>query len=115
VVDTTVQPKAIAHPTDVRLRHRALEKLVDLAQRHHVPLRQSYRRVAKCAAIMVGGYTHAHQFTSARRELEFLRIRLGRVIRGILRWIGRQRHPRGTLCRLVRPGGADAFPASPAA
>jgi IS5 family transposase len=27
-VDTTVQPKAIAHPTDARLMHRALEKLV---------------------------------------------------------------------------------------
>jgi hypothetical protein len=39
VVDTTVQPKAIAHPTDARLCHRALEKLVDLARRHHVPLR----------------------------------------------------------------------------
>src|SRR5215469_17128877 len=34
VVDTTVQPKAIAHPTDARLCHRALEKLVDLAARH---------------------------------------------------------------------------------
>ena len=52
VVDTTVQPKAIAHPTDARLCHRALEKLVDLARRHHVPLRQSYRRVAKRAVIM---------------------------------------------------------------
>src|SRR5262249_8904222 len=30
VVDTTVQPKAIAHPTDARLCHRVLEKLVDL-------------------------------------------------------------------------------------
>jgi hypothetical protein len=47
VVDTTVQPKAIAHPTDARLCHRALEKLVDLAERNNVPLRQSYRRVAK--------------------------------------------------------------------
>ena len=28
VMDTTVQPKAIAHPTDARLMHRALEKLV---------------------------------------------------------------------------------------
>src|ERR1044071_6961791 len=62
VVDTTVQPKAIAHPTDARLCHRALEKLVDLAKRYGVPLRQSYRRVAKRAAIMVGRYTHAHQF-----------------------------------------------------
>jgi transposase, IS5 family len=28
VVDTTVQEKAIAHPTDARLTHRAIEKLV---------------------------------------------------------------------------------------
>ena len=87
VVDTTVQPKAIAHPTDARLCHRALEKLVDLAQRHDVPLRQSYRRVAKRAAIMVGRYTHAHQFTRARRALKFLRTRLGRMIRDIRRKI----------------------------
>ena len=67
--------------------HRALEKLVDLARRQHVPLRQSYRRVAKRAAIMVGRYTHAHQFKRARRALKFLRIRLGRVIRDIRRRI----------------------------
>jgi transposase, IS5 family len=87
VVDTTVQPKAVAHPTDARLCHRALEKLVELARRHQVPLRQSYRRVAKRAAIRVGRYTHAHQFKRARRELRFLRIRLGRVIRDIRRKI----------------------------
>ena len=87
VVDTTVQPKAIAHPTDAQLCHRALEKLVDLARHNKVPLRQSYRRVAKRAAIMVGRYTHAHQFKRARRELKFLRIRLGRVIRDIRRKI----------------------------
>jgi len=87
VVDTTVQPKAIAHPTDARLCHRALEKLIDLARRHQVPLRQSYRRLAKRAAIMVGRYTHAHQFKRARRALKFLRTRLGRVIRDIRRKI----------------------------
>jgi transposase, IS5 family len=87
VVDTTVQPKAIAHPTDARLLHRALIKLVDLAKRNGVPLRQSYLRVAKRAAIMVGRYTHAHQFKRARRQLKFLRIRLGRVIRDISRQI----------------------------
>jgi hypothetical protein len=47
-------------------------KLVDLAGRHCVPLRQSYRRVAKRAALMVGRYTHAHQFKRARRALKFL-------------------------------------------
>jgi len=87
VVDTTVQPKAIAHPTDARLLHRAMVKLVELARRNDVPLRQSYRRLAKRAAIMVGRYTHAHQFKRARRALKFLRTRLGRVIRDIRRRI----------------------------
>src|SRR6202022_4222167 len=85
VVDTTVQEKAIAHPTDARLMHRAIEKLVDLAKRKGVKLRQSYLRLAKRAAIMVGRYTHAHQFNRAKRELKFLRIRLGRLIRDINR------------------------------
>jgi IS5 family transposase len=87
VVDTTVQEKAIAHPTDARLTHRAIEQLVDLAKREGVELRQSYLRLAKRAAIMVGRYTHAHQFKRARRQLKFLRIRLGRIIRDIGRKI----------------------------
>ena len=87
VVDTTVQPKAVAHPTDARLMHRAITKLVELAKRNRVPLRQSYLRLAKRAAIMVGRYTHAHQFKRARRQLKFLRTRLGRIIRDIHRKI----------------------------
>ena len=87
VVDTTVQPKAVAHPTDARLMHRAIIKLVGLAKRNRVPLRQSYLRLAKRAAIMIGRYIHAHQFKRARRQLKFLRTRLGRLIRDICRKI----------------------------
>jgi len=87
VADTTVQPKAIAHPTDARLMYRAIEKLGALAKREEVPLRQSYLRVGKRAAIMVGRYIHAHQFKRARRMLRFLRTRLGRLIRDIGRKI----------------------------
>ncbi|WP_145963851.1 transposase, partial [Bradyrhizobium algeriense] len=76
-VDTTVQPKAVAYPTDVRLMHRALIKLVDLAHKCGVRLRQSYRRVAQHALIRIGRYLHAHQFKRANRELRFLRARLG--------------------------------------
>jgi transposase, IS5 family len=86
-IDTTVQEKAIAHPTDARLTHRAIEKLVELAKREGVELRQSYLRLAKRAAIMVGRYTHAHQFKCAGRELKFLRTRLGRIIRDARRKI----------------------------
>jgi hypothetical protein len=86
-VDTTVQPKAVAHPTDARLMHRAITKLVGFAKRNRVPLRQSYLRLAKRAAIMVGRYTHAHRFKRARRQLKSLRTRLGRIIRDIRRKI----------------------------
>ncbi len=87
-VHTTVQPKAVAHPTDARLMHRAITKLVvGLAKRNRVPLRQSYLRLAKRAAVMVGRYTHAHQFKRARRQLKFLRTRLGRIIRDTRRKI----------------------------
>ncbi len=55
--------------------------MLDLAQKCGVRLRQSYRRVAKHAAIRIGRYLHAHQFKRATRELRFLRFRLGRVIR----------------------------------
>ena len=36
VVDTTVQPKEVAHPTDARLLHRAIDKLADQIGRAHV-------------------------------------------------------------------------------
>ena len=60
---------------------------IDPAKRKGIRLRQSYLRVPKQAAIMVGRYTHAHQFKRARRALKFLRTRLGRVIRDIRRKI----------------------------
>jgi hypothetical protein len=66
-VDITVQPKAIANLTDARLLHRALVKLVAMGKREGITLRQSYVRVAKRAAIMIGRYSHAHQFKRARR------------------------------------------------
>jgi hypothetical protein len=71
VVDTTVQPKAIAHPTDARLCHRALEKLVDLAKRNNVPLRQSYARLTKRVAIIVGRYTHAKGYRGHNHQHKF--------------------------------------------
>jgi len=100
-VDTTVQPKAVAHPTDARLMHRAIEKLVALARREGVPLRQSYVRVAKRASIMVGRYSHAHQFKRARRALKFLRTRLGRLIRDIRRKIDGDKELEARFGRLL--------------
>jgi len=84
-VDTTVQPKNVTHPTDAKLMLKAIEQLGRLAKEHDVPLRQSYVRVAKRAALMAGRYAHAKQFKRCNRELRFLRTRLGRLIRDIRR------------------------------
>src|SRR5579863_6792385 len=67
IVDTTVQPKAVAFPTDAKLMHRARELLARLAKRHGVPLRQSYARVGKRALMAYQRYAHAKQFKRANR------------------------------------------------
>ncbi len=88
VIDTTVQEKAIAFPTDARLMQRARERLVRLAKEHGVRLRQSYARVGKIALIKHQRYAHAKQFKRANKALRRLRTMLGRVVRDIGRKIG---------------------------
>ena len=87
IVDTTVQPKAIAFPTDAKLMHRARERLAKLAKTTGVSLRQSYERVGKRALIIHQRYAHAKQFKRANRALKTIRTYLGRVVRDIVRKI----------------------------
>ena len=84
-VDTTVQPKNVTFPTDAKLMLTAIEQLGRLAKQHGVRLRQSYKRVAKQAALMAGRYAHAKQFKRMNKKINFLRTRLGRLIRDIRR------------------------------
>jgi IS5 family transposase len=99
IVDTTVQPKAVAFPTDAKLMHRARERLVRLAKHHGVPLRQSYERVGKYALIAHQRYAHAKQFKRAGRELRRVRTYLGRVCRDIARKIKRNARLEGVFAR----------------
>lgn len=90
IVDTTVQEKAITFPTDAKLMQRARERLVKLAKKHGVVLRQSYARLGKFALIKHQRYAHAKQFKRANRQLKRLRTMLGAVIRDIARKIAGQ-------------------------
>ena len=87
IVDTTVQPKNVMFPTDAKLINRARDKLVRLAHKLGLDLRQSYTRVGKLALIKHQRYAHAHQFKRANRALRKLRTYLGRTIRDIARQI----------------------------
>ncbi len=86
-VDTTVQEKAIAHPTDSRLYLKALQILVRQARKAGIKLRQSHTRLAKRAAAKAARYAHAKQMKRMRREVKRLKTYLGRVFRDIARKI----------------------------
>lgn len=85
IVDTTVMPKAVAHPTDSRLLDRAREHLVKAAGDNGLKLRQNYNREAPRLVMQIGRYAHARQFRRMRKVLRTLRGRVGRVWRDIER------------------------------
>jgi IS5 family transposase len=84
-VDTTVQEKAIAFPTDARLYHKARQAVVRVAKSCNFKLRQSYVRLGKRALVNQGRYGAARQLKRARRETRKLRTYLGRVLRNVER------------------------------
>jgi len=84
-VDTTVQEKAIAYPTDARLYEKARRRLVKEAKQEAIELRQSYARLGPRALRMQGQYGHARQVKRAKKETKKLKVMLGRVIRDIRR------------------------------
>jgi IS5 family transposase len=82
-VDTTVQEKAIAFPTDARLYDKARRALVRMAKSCNFKLRQSYVRLGKRALVKQGRYGAARYLKRAQRETRKLRTYLGRVLRNV--------------------------------
>lgn len=84
-VDTTVQEKAIAFPTDARLYHKMRETLVRAAGSRGIQLRQSYRRLSKKALVRQGRYGQARQLKRGAKMTRKLKTYLGCVYRDIKR------------------------------
>jgi IS5 family transposase len=84
-VDTTVQEKAIAFPTDARLYHKMRMALVRRAQSLGLRLRQNYRFKSKKLLAKQGRYAHARQLKRAAKMTRQLKTILGRVLRDIQR------------------------------
>jgi transposase, IS5 family len=61
VVDSTLQPKAIAHPTDSRVLEVTRQKLVEVAKSVGISLNQTCSKENKPLTRKVGGYAHARQ------------------------------------------------------
>jgi IS5 family transposase len=113
-IDTTVQPKAVTHPTDSKPLQRGIEILVRLARRHGIRLRQSYLRVAKRARREAARLIHSGRRRQAERQVRQLRTWLGRLFRDIGRKIAGDAQakaalagPLGLIGRLLRQRRED--------
>jgi len=85
VVDSTVQPKAIAHPTDSRLLEVARQKLVEVAKDAGISLKQTFAKEGKQLTRKAGGYAHARQFRRMRKPINRQRTIVGKLVRIIER------------------------------
>lgn len=90
VVDTTVQPKAIAHPTDSRLLEVARQQLVHVAKAAGIVLKQTFAKEARQLTRKAGGYAHARQFRRLRKPINRQRTIVGKLSRQIAREVPQQ-------------------------
>ena len=101
IVDTTVQPEAVAHPTDARLFRKIHAAMIRIAKSERLELRQSFTRTVRNAFTQPARYAKAKQFKRARKVQKHLKILAGRVLRDVERKLsdeGYGKH-RGTLVR----------------
>jgi IS5 family transposase len=85
IVDTTVQEKNIAYPTDAKLHYRAILNLVSMCKTLGIKLRQSYTRKSKVRyrdACRSGSRRNSKELQKANRDLKNW---LGRILRDITR------------------------------
>ncbi len=83
VVDTTVQERAVAYPTDGKLYDDMRRKLVRMAKRDGLELRQSYARVGPEQLHAVGRSARGRHKAGIRKHTRKLRTYLGRVLRDV--------------------------------
>lgn len=83
IVDSTVQEKAIAHPTDSRLLETARLKLVEAAKAAGIPLKQTFAKEGGQLSRQAGRYAHARQFKRMRRAIKRQCTIVGRLAREI--------------------------------
>lgn len=81
IVDTTVQEKAVAHPTDSRLLEIARHKVASAAKRCGIALKQTFAKEGRQLRRKAGGYAHAKQFKRLRRTIKRQRTILGALMR----------------------------------
>ena len=82
-LDTTVQEKNIAFPTDSRLYFKGIQLLNAQAQKLGIKPKQSFKFTSKKLMVKYGNYKFAKQMKRAKSCLRKLKTAFGRLIRDI--------------------------------
>jgi transposase, IS5 family len=90
IVDSTVQEKAIAHPTDSKLLETARSKVVEAAKANGIELKQTYAKEGqllgyKAGPVFSAFFAHARQFKRMRKVIKRQRTIVGRLQREVSR------------------------------
>lgn len=85
IVDSTVQQKAIAYPTDSKLLETARDKLVQAAKDAGIALKQTFVKEGTQLSRKAGRYAHAKQFRRMHKAIGRQRTVLGRLTREVER------------------------------
>ena len=83
IVDSTVQEKAVAHPTDSKLLETARAKVVEAAKANGIELKQTYAKEGQQLSFKAGRYAHARQFRRMRKAIKRQRTIVGRLQREV--------------------------------
>lgn len=85
IVDSTVQHKAIAHPTDSGLLETARVKLVGAAKNAGIHLKQTFAKEGVALSRKASRYAHARQFKRMKYTIKRQRTIVGRLQRELQR------------------------------
>ena len=84
-IDTTVQEKNIAYPTDSKLAIRIINRLNKIAQAHGVQQRRTFVKEVKSLRLAIRHFRHVTKRAKAKRALKRLRTIAGTLIRELRR------------------------------
>ncbi len=85
IVDSTVQEKAVTHPTDSKLLETARAKVVQEAKAAGIELKQTYAKEGRELRFRAGRYAHARQFKRMRKTIKRQRTIVARLQREVVR------------------------------
>jgi len=83
IIDTTVQEKNITFPTDTKLAINSIEKLLKVAQRHGIKLKQTFGKELKALKVDLRFSHHPKRRKQANKAMRRVKTIAGKLLREV--------------------------------